>query len=201
MLIKRSDFESEMRIIDRLIDRCATLPAQVFRQEVSAFHIIDFDQIWTDEFACDADRLTATAGDASFTFAVLRPDPAKYYYANFGKFPVLRFAPGSAAASYIAAVNEDPGGSPADAIVHSSEVVVVYPASVRWAIYADRNMEIGIVASMDEEMSAHIVTPKQSLRFFTAPEAVTELLPSAYRGGVPDEVRTSLVRNYTLKRR
>jgi len=44
------------------------------------------------------------------------------------------------------ALHEDPGGSPADAIAYNSDVMLVYPQSGPWAIYGDREMEIGIVA-------------------------------------------------------
>lgn len=75
---------------------------------------------------------------------------------------------------------------------------MIYPPSTRWAIYGDRNMEIGIVAAMDEETAIRIDSTKLSLKFFTPLEAVTELLPSVYRGNVPDAVSRSLIAHYAL---
>jgi hypothetical protein len=197
MIAGRSDFEHEMRRIDELIDRSATLPAQVFCTRVAAYYIIDFDQLWSEEFFVAMQRMTERVGDASFTFAVMKPDPADYYYACFGKFPLLQFTVDDAADRYIGAIHEDPGESPADAIAYNSEVIIIYPPSGRWAIYGDRNLEIGIFAVMDEALAASVHSTTGSVKLFTATEAVTQLLPPVYRGVVPDEVKKSLVRNYT----
>ena len=197
MITSRSEFDSEMRKIDELVDRNATLPEQVFRPKASAFYVIDFDQLWSEEFFSDTQRLTVKAGDTVFTFAVLNPDPDSYYYAAFGKFPFLRFTNRDAADSYVTALHDDPGGSPADAIAYNSDVIVIYPRSQRWVIYGDRNLEIGIVAAIDDEMATAICATSQSLKFFTPAEAVRELLPPVYRGIVPAEVRKSLIENYS----
>lgn len=196
MITSRSDFEFELQKINRLIGRSATLPDQVFVTAPVAFHIVDFDQVWSEEFFVDAQRLTRRAGDASLTLAVLRPDPDHYYHAHFGKFPVLRFSTSDSAQRYIDELHQDPGDSPADAIAYNSEVVLVYPASVRWAIYGDRDLEIAVIAVMDKEIEAAIGTTAQSLRLFTPAEAVIELLGPVYRGAVPEDVKRSLVRNY-----
>ncbi len=197
MITTRSDFEREMRTIDRLVDRNAELPRQVFRGQVSAFYVIDIDELWAEEFFRDAQRLTARAGDSSFTFAVLKPDPDHYFYGHFKRFPFLRFCNTDSAGQYIASLHEDPGDSPADAIAYNSETIFIYPASARWAIYGDRNLEIGIVATMDEEMTAAFTSTSESLRLFTPTEALTQLLPPVYRGVVPNEVKESFVQNYS----
>lgn len=196
MITSRSDFEFELQNINRLVDRTAALPDQVFVTRPVAFHVIAFDQFWSEEFFVDAQRLTKRAGDASFTLAVLRPDPDHYYHAHFGKFPVLLFSNSDPAQRYIDELHRDPGDSPADAIAYHAEVVLVYPASTRWAMYGDRDLEIAIVAVMDEEMEAAIRTTAQSLTLFTPTEALTELLGPVYGGAVPEAVKHSLVRNY-----
>jgi hypothetical protein len=197
MITSRSDFDRELRRIDALIDRGAALPDQVFRATVAAYYVIDFDQLWSEEFFCDMQRLTVRAGDASFTFAVMKPDPDDYYYASFGKFPVLQFTTEEGADRYIAAIHDDPGKSPADAIAYNSEVIIIYPRSMRWAIYCDRNLEIGILAVMDEDLAAAIPVTPQSMTLFTPTEAVAQLLPPVFRGVVPAALKASLVYNYT----
>ena len=200
MITRRSDFERELQKIDQLVDRSAVLPDQVFVRRPSAFHIIDFDQMWSEDFFQDIQRLAKRAGDASFTFAVLRPDPDTYYHAEFGKFPVLRFSDVDPAQRYIDELHMDPGDSPADAIAYHAEVILVYPTSERWAIYGDRDLELGIVAVMDDEIEATLRTIAHSLRLFTPTEAVTELLSPVYGGAVPEDVKLSLVQNYNAGR-
>jgi hypothetical protein len=196
MITSCGDFEFELQKINRLVDRSTTLPDQVFVTRPVAFHIIDFDQFWSEEFFVDAQRLTKRAGDASLTLAVLRPDPTAYYHARFGKFPVLRFSSADPAQRYLDELHQDPGDSPADAIAYNSKVILVFPASARWAIYGDRDLEIAVVAAMDEEIEATIRATARSLRLFTPAEAVTELLGPVYRGAGPEDVKRSLVRNY-----
>lgn len=191
-----SVFDHELQRIDALIDRSAALPDQVFRTRAAAYYVIDFDQLWSEEFFSDVQGMTARAGDASFTFAVLKPDPDGYYHASFGKFPLLQFTKEDAADRYVRAIQQDPGDSPADAIAYNSEVILIYPPSGRWAIYGDRNLEIGILAVMDDELAASIPATSGSITLFTPAEAVEQLLPPVYRGMVPDDVKTSLVRNY-----
>ncbi len=193
MITSRSDFERETQAIDRLVDPSATLPNQVFRRRASAFHVIDFDQVWSEDFFRDAQRLTTSAGDSSFIFAVLRPDADNYYHAHFGKFSLLRFTDVDPVQRFIDEVHEDPGDSPADAIAYNSEAILVYSASECWAIYGDQDVGIGIVAVMDDEMEEAIRTTAQSLRLFTPIEALTTLLPPVYHGVVPEDVKRSLV--------
>jgi hypothetical protein len=64
-------------------------------------------------------------------------------------------------------------------------------------LHGDRNLEIGILALMDQEMAAPVHPTTESIKLFTPTEAVAQLLPPVYHGVVPDEVTTSLVRNYT----
>jgi hypothetical protein len=196
MISSPGDFRREMLTIDRLVDQSATLPEQVFREKASVFHVIDFDEVWSETFFRDVQSLTATAGDKFFTFAVLRPDPEDYYYRHFSKFPLLQFSTADPVDRYITSLHDDPGESPADAIAYHSETILVYPVSSRWAVYGDRNLEIGIVAAMDAEMAASLTSTTEFLRFFTPAEALTELLPPVYGGVVPDEVKRMLVANY-----
>src|ERR1051325_3841413 len=197
MITSRSDFEREIQAIDRLVDRGAKLPDQVFRRRVSAFHMFDFDQLWSAEWFCVAQRLAKAAGDPSFTFAVLRPDPEKYFYAHFGKFPLLQFTIDDPAEYFVDTIHDDPGDSAADAIAYNSDAIFTYTASQRWGIYGDREIEVGIVAAMDDEMEPAIHAAASSLRLFTAAEAVSQLLPPVYGGVVPEDVKAALIRNYS----
>lgn len=196
IITSRSDFEAELQKIDRIIDRNAALPDQVFVRRPVAFYIIDFDQLWLEEFFEDAQRLTNRAGDESFTLAVLRPDPDHYYHTEFGKFPLARFSDADTPQRYINELHRDPGGSPADAIACNSNVILVYPASARWSIYGDRDWEIAIIAVMDDAIEVNLRRDAQSLRLYTPAEAVNELLPLVYRGAVPEDVKRSLGCNY-----
>ena len=170
---------------------------QVFRQLPYRFRIIDGDEIWSVEFFLHAQRLTKAMGNEHLFLAVLDPDPETYYYAHFKKYPVFKFGLTDSEGSYLRAIDEDPGGSPADAIAYNSAVVLVYPDDFDWVLYGDRRgMELGVLAAMNEKALRAITFIYPSSKLHSATTAITQLLPPVYRGRVPEEVCRALVENY-----
>jgi hypothetical protein len=198
MIVRDSEeFRGELERIDRVIDREAELPRQVFRSPVAGIRFIDFDELWSEEFFELLRRLTEAVGSKRFAIAVLKPDPAEYYFANFGKFALLKFdVSDSNSAAYINALHEDPGDSPADAIVHNSDVIVIYPENMRWLIYGDRNLEVGIVAAMNDDALGKIDSIYPRARLHSAKGVIDHILPTVFRGDVPADIRAELLRNY-----
>lgn len=193
-MMDRDSFDRQLAIIDRLVDRAAVLPAQVFRAPMASFHVIEFDVLLARHVFARLQRLAAAAGSEAFNLGVLEPDPQSYFHAHFGKYPFLRFTATDSADRFIEALNEDPGDSPADAIATNSDVVVVYPDSAQWLIYGDRRLEIAIVAAADAAAAAAIEADPPA-RLFHAADAVT-LLEPLFRGSVPPDIASALIQNY-----
>ena len=62
---------------------------------------------------------------------VLKPDPIWYFHKQFAKCPIVSIRQGDTTEVYLASLNEDPGGSPADAVGTNCYEWVILPASHR----------------------------------------------------------------------
>jgi len=85
----------------------------------------------------------ALSGDPNAAYVVLDPDPIQYFHRHFKKYPALEIANGDTADDYIHALNEDPGGSPADAVGTNCWEWVIVPPSIKWFIHALRDSDDG----------------------------------------------------------
>jgi hypothetical protein len=133
----------------------AALPGQVFRHH-SAVRMIEWDLLWSRRFADFVIDLTKSSGSDAFRLLVLSPDPLEYFFHHFGSLPMLTLTSSDDSDAYIRAINRDPGNSPADAIVHNSNVIVGWPSSKRWCLYGDRDFEIALIALQQEELVARV---------------------------------------------
>ncbi|HET9182503.1 MAG TPA: hypothetical protein VFP59_10240 [Candidatus Angelobacter sp.] len=113
---------------------------------------LNFDdaQICTNEFAKLLQTLLERSHDATAHYLVLDPDPVHYFYRNFGKYPALEIERGDSSDAYISMLNEDPGGSLADAVGTNWWTCVVVPPSLKWFAHALRS---------DQDDSGHLWIP------------------------------------------
>jgi hypothetical protein len=103
-------------------------------------------QLWTFQDGCistlDFGRLIQNllmwSDDRFAVYIVLVPDPIWYFWHHFAKYPALNIEAGDSAEAYLRAVNEDPGGSPADAVGTNWWELVVVPPSRKWFVHALR---------------------------------------------------------------
>ena len=105
--------------------------------------------IFDDAYSCTHEganlvqQLMALSGDPNAAYVVLDPDPIQYFHRHFKKYPALEIANGDTADDYIHALNEDPGGSPADAVGTNCWEWVIVPPSIKWFIHALRDSDDG----------------------------------------------------------
>lgn len=147
----RLEFDLNMKIIDAICDRKRCLPEQIFRQAKEHSFCLLFDEIFLPSFFVDMKEFLRHENEAEFCLIVLDPDPETYFFEHFGTYHLVSFAGDDSVEDYMALLNRDPGGSPADAIMHSSDVVLFYSATKRWAVYADRAWDIAVCWFANEE--------------------------------------------------
>jgi hypothetical protein len=192
-----TSFRRELEKIDRVLDRKADFPQQVFRLPAAGIRFIELDDLWAEEVFEVLQRLAAAVDSQCVLFIVLKPDPIDYYYAQFGKLPLVELdVAKSSGSAYINALHEDPGDSPADAIVHNSDVMVIFPENMRWMIYGDRNFEIGIIAGMDTDAVRAVDAIYPCGRLYSARYVIDHILPAVFRGAVPSDLSAQLLQNY-----
>lgn len=115
-------------------------------------------QLWTfqdvDLISLDFGRLLQNllelSHDPYAAYVVLVPDPIWYFYHHFRKYPAVHIEAGDSAERYLSVLNEDPGGSPADAIGINWWELAVVPPSRAWFVHALRH---------DEPNGAHLWIP------------------------------------------
>ena len=112
----------------------------------------DDAEMFTSQFANIIHQLIGWSGDAYATYVVLNPDPVHYFWRHFQKYPTIQIEADDSEQAYLSALNEDPGGSPADAVgTNWWECVIVSP-SIKWFVHALRD---------DLDQGGHLWIPRE----------------------------------------
>lgn len=101
--------------------------------------IFDDVEICTRDFAKLLQNLIGWSADPRAAYVILDPSPIYYFWDRFKKFPAVEFEAGDSPEVYVSALNEDPGGSPVDAIGTTWWECVVVPPSNKWFVHALRH--------------------------------------------------------------
>ena len=103
--------------------------------------VFDDVQHLTFEFADLIQSLLNASRDPAAFWIVLNPDPVDYFHRHFKRYPVLEISAGDTRESYISHLNEDPGGSPVDAIGINCYTWLVAPLSGKWFAHMMRRAD------------------------------------------------------------
>jgi hypothetical protein len=193
-------FRAAQQVLSSVVAERRRLPDQVFEKEFQRYYLIDFDEIYTRAFFGRILKMNAQFGGGPFYFSVIDPDPRHYFFQLFGKYSLLRIEPADSADEFIRKLGEDPGGSPADAILHNSNIVAFFPLSGVWAVYGDRQLGVAIVALASGASMLDFGSFYPTERLFSVEEAINDLMHDAYPRGVPDSFRSKFRRNYGIAR-
>lgn len=199
-LTEAGAFSSCRSALDTLIVRERHLPQQVFKSTLSRFVFLSSDDLFhTAAFFDRIKSFLARIGEQRSFLAVVEPDPVDYFFPHFGKYSVVEMSVADTDEDYLRIMQEDPGGSPADAIGYNSRIVVLFSTSRRWAIYADRDFELAIAAFTEGQLLQVFTTVYDSNRLFEVNEAIERLIKPIYSHGVPrvfTDFTQQLVNNY-----
>lgn len=186
--------ESEVFRIGQILT-FARLPRQLFREWPNSTSVLELDNLTSGDFFSDALKVAQDLGEECIFWGLLRPDPVSYFFSHFGYFPWLRILPGDSPREVVAALHQDPGGSPADALALNFEVVVIYGRSLRWIIVGDQALEIGLLATMDI-VATQIWNGAFREVLLTPEEAVCRLFSASLRSGVRPDIEREFRANY-----
>lgn len=89
-------------------------------------------------------KFSKCVNDQWWAISVVSPSPIEYFYHHFECYPTIYGSDCNDYLDYINAANSNPGNSPADAIIHNCDQLIAVGASEKWAIYVDRDLELGI---------------------------------------------------------
>jgi hypothetical protein len=200
-LTRSEAFSKCQTIIDTLIMRERHLPEQVFKSPLSLFVFINSDEIFhTVSFFQRIKSFLSQIEESRLFLAVIEPDPKDYFFHHFGKYSIVEMSVEDTNDDYLRIAQEDPGNSPADAIGFNSRVVLLFSSSGRWAIYVDRDYELGIVGFADKELLKLFASLYGSNNVFDVNQAVEQILKMVYRNRdseIPPKFRRQLIANYS----
>ena len=112
--------------------------------------IFDPIELCTRPFFALLKNLMNWSGDNSCYYLVLDPDPRTYFNFHFKKFPLVEIRKDELATDYFAALAEDPGDSPADAIGTNWMEYLIVPRSRKWFVRGRRD---------DDDDGGHLCVP------------------------------------------
>jgi hypothetical protein len=145
MLVDPALFKVRMTQLHSAVFADSRMPECVFRPDYARFQFLDFDSFSSDGFLVILKRLMAESGDQHVTLAALEPDPDLYFRHHFGSFGVLDIPLALSAEGYRDLLNSGPGPVP-DTLMLNWNVLVWFPPSLKWLIWAERGPEMMVLA-------------------------------------------------------
>lgn len=123
------------------------------RRVATSMQCMSFDDVGTrtKEFGDLLHRLMHLSADKTCHYVVLDPDPTHYFLHHFKKYPIVEIRAEETVEQYLAILNEDPGGSPADAVGTNCYEWVIISPSHRWFVHCQR---------MSEDSGGHLWLPE-----------------------------------------
>ncbi len=134
---------------ERILDRTKVLPENVFKQDLKFFLFVTFDELFMPLFFNHLKRFLLEVGENNFWLTAIDPDPKLYFGANFDFFGAIGFSSTDIDEDYLAALNNYPQDSPADALAHNANSLMFFSSQYGWAVYGNRDADIAICAFAD----------------------------------------------------
>lgn len=153
------------------------LPDQVFKATYRNYAFAEFDAAMSAEFWPVIQELLRIANAESILIAVLEPDPETYFFKQFGGYNFVELDKRASPTDYWNALESGPDGSPADAILYNSEVVVWVPASNDWVIWGQRDCGVCVLGTNMDGDSSGIVSNEI---WNSVDNAIADLLPAYF---------------------
>lgn len=147
----QKDFKKAWDLVNKVFDINKHIPEKKIRRSSNLYLYEEFDWTMSPDFWGSFLRpLAQASNDTEILVAVLDPDPVNYYYKHFGYYNMFVLPTHSTESDYWNMLAMEPEGSPADAILFNSEVVVWIPISEKWAIWGERSLEECVLAFSDD---------------------------------------------------
>jgi len=197
ILTEAEDFKNVQDLLAKSFNIHENLPEQVFKAHLTQFIFLEFDLIRSSLFWSGLQFLFQVGGDNLIFLAVLDPDPQAYYFHHFNRYPVIRISPTDSESDYGNDLHSEPPGSPADSIASNSTIVTLIGDSGKWAIWADRDYDIGILAFDKSIQIDTLPSLAESLLPLSLDKALNSLICFSFRGYVtPSEWSDRFIKNY-----
>lgn len=194
-LRKKEEFEQSFQIVKEMIENNESLPNQIFKEPLNYFLICDLDKAMGGSFQDELKNLLSVAKDNYLIMGILDPDPVTYYYEEFGYYNWFHVPANMRENYYGDMLNVEPKGSPADALVDNSFVMVWASSSKQWAIWGERRYGIAILGfNRDSELRQQI---QENDTWGKMDEDFVTLISYNFKGfKLPKEIKDSFFLHY-----
>ena len=145
-ITKKEEFESVNIVVNAIVNERRRLPEFVFSSNYSGFLFFAFDKIFTKDFFRRTEKFLRKFDEDIFWLSVMDPDPKEYFFNHFRHYGIIECIVDDTDSDYLDALNADPGGSPADALIHNSNIIAVVSPSADWIIHGDRAADVAVCA-------------------------------------------------------
>lgn len=186
-----AEFEDWQLMVSGQVQLGARLPEWPFVTERGYATIFEYDRILSGPFGSVLAELARTYSDDAITVVAIEPDSA-YYRREYKLLPALRLRRESIERRYGELIRFEPAGDPTGSLEVSANVLVITGTSGLWAVFAQRDWEIGLLLTTQ----AHRPGLGDGVQSF-GPETDIRSLRSPDGWGVPiaDDARTEFERN------
>lgn len=175
-----------------MFDLTARLPDQVFRQRPIRYRFGEFDMVFSERFWYALRRLAAASGDPSIHVAVIDPPDAFYDDLDLATRSEISTKSSDDYLQWLYGTDQIIN---ANSLVYTAEAIVFQPPSAGWGIWAQRNMEIAVLAVFDDVVDKS--GDPEPIRWFSASEALHDLVALRYPNQtVPSSLSATLLENY-----
>jgi len=135
-------------LIADLLDTALRFPDWPFRAETGCAAIAEFGVFLSGYFDPVIDALARYYGDTAITFLAVEPG-ASYYIDRYGISPAISVDASALPDGYGKALYRRPGEDPFGEMNLSANVFGITGTSRRWAAWAQRDWEIGVLLTPD----------------------------------------------------
>ncbi|MDG0875585.1 hypothetical protein L5D93_25445 [Paenibacillus thiaminolyticus] len=188
----RIQFEEVAALAEDMVLCDSRMPDQVFRDCFNKFRFEEFDWAMSADFWPFLQEIADKSHDPYIVMGVIEPSPTDYFCKEFGCYNWFQLPVNMSGGDYWSVLELAPGGSPADALLFNSDVVVWLSPSKKWAIWGERTHGLCVLATrtIDSFQVNH--------SWRSADEALQGIIPMHFSNGiVPTDFAHTLRVNYS----
>lgn len=189
------EFEKIRNILNHIFFFDNLLPDQVFHNDYNNFLFKEFDFTMSEDFWNEIKHLANKTNDDFIIMAVLNPNPKSYYYKEFGYYNWAMLDVNISPSQYLDILNICPKDSPADSIFSNSFTIVFASPSMKWAIWAEREEGVCVVAFNSKISYNSLISTLKGWRPFD--NIVIDWIGINYKNfTLPSKIKDKLLKNY-----
>lgn len=180
-----------------VFDTQARFPENVLRRPARTLYF-EFEELFDVPLWRSLELLARQSGETETLGLILDPTP-QYFRDHFDYYGAMRLPVDGMDKEALALLVREPDGSAADAVTHNGRVLAFVTRSLGVALWAERELGIGLVAVRNADLATALTGSKNAIRWFDAREVLSLITPTFVGNSVPDQFRAEFLSNYGVQ--